>query len=129
MKIELSVDNAYVNKYCMDAQAESINGGDILDYFSTDELEELMGIWIKALKIGGKITLGGTDVFLLSKNAINRSKELIDINAILFKRDRPIKSITSIESTKEFLISLECEISNIEFDFNSCGYCVEAYKT
>lgn len=128
MKIELSIDNAYVNKYCMEAQAESINGGDILDYFSTDELEELLDIWIKALKVGGQIIIGGTDIFLLSKNAINRSKELIDINAVLFKRDNPIKSITSIESTKEFLISLGCEISNIEFDFNSCSYCVEAYK-
>ena len=126
MKIKLTAENADVNKYCMEAQAEEIEGPDILDLFSTDELEQLMGVWEKALKVGGKIILGGTDIFLLSKNIINRKIELVDINNILY--GSPKKSITSIESTKEFLISLGFEISNIEFDYDKCLYFVEAYK-
>ena len=90
MKIELTLDNAYTNKYCMEAQAEEINGADILDYFSTDQLEELMGIWTKSLKSGGKIILGGTDIFMLAKNVLNRSKELVDINKVLFRRPNTI---------------------------------------
>jgi hypothetical protein len=128
MRINLSVENVEVNQYCMEAQADEIYGPLILDYFSTDELEELMELWAKALRVGGKITIGGTDLFILCKNAINRNKELVDINSILFGRTNAIKSITSIESTKEFLSSLGFSISNINLDYDSCLYSVEAYK-
>lgn len=128
MRIVLTTENAEVNKYCMEAQADEIYGPEILDYFSTDELEELMEIWAKALRVDGKITIGGTDLFILCKSAVNRNKELVDINNILFGRTNVIKSITSIESTKDFLSSLGFTISNINLDYDSCLYSVEAYK-
>jgi hypothetical protein len=128
MKIVLTAENAEVNKYCMEAQADEIYGPQVLDYFSTDELEELMPLWAKALRVDGKITIGGTELFILCKNAVNRNKELAEINNILFGRTNAIKSITSIESTKEFLSSLGFTISNVNLNYESCLYSVEAYK-
>ncbi len=128
MKINLSKDNAYTQDYCLEAQAELIYGPDILDCFSTSELENLLPIWTKSLRVGGKIIIGGTDIYILAKNTINRTKELVDINEILFNRDYQLKSLTSIESTKEFLTSLGFAISDINLNYETCTYYVEAYK-
>jgi hypothetical protein len=128
MKINLNKENAYIDKYCLEAQAELIFGPEVLDYFSTSELENLVPMWAKSLRVGGKIVLGGTDLYILAKNAINREKELVDINEILFNRNNELKSLTSIESTKDFLVSLGFSISNINLSYDTCTYYVEAYK-
>ena len=128
MKINLNKENAYIDKYCLEAQAELIFGPEVLDYFSTSELENLVPIWAKSLRVGGKIVLGGTDLYILAKNAVNREKELVDINEILFNRNNELKSLTSIESTKDFLVSLGFSISNINLSYDTCTYYVEAYK-
>lgn len=128
MKITLTAENAKTNEFCMDAQAELIYGPEILDHFTTNDLEDLVPIWTNSLRSGGKIVLGGTDLYILCKSVLNRNVELSDVNRMLFHRDAAIKSITSIESTKAFLTSMGFTITNILFNHSTCTYCVEAFK-
>lgn len=115
-------------EYCMEAQCTELYGPSILEIFTTSEIEEILPKWSRLICPNGKIVLGGTDLYILSKESLRRAKDLGSINDILFNKPYAIMSITSVESTRKFLESLNFKINNINIDYSNFCYTVEAIK-
>ena len=116
-------------EYCMEAQCTEFYAPSILDVFTTAEIEQLIPKWAALVGPGSKITLGGTDLYVISKSALKRTKDLGTINDVIFLKNFNIKSLTSAESTRKFLETLGFKINDINIDYNSCAYTVEAIKS
>lgn len=114
--------------FCMESQCTHFYAPSILDSFTTSDLEQVIPRYEKLISPGGKITIGGTDLYILSRESINRSKDLGEINNILFNKGYGIRSFTSIESTRSFLQALKFSITNIDIDYNNFNYVVEGIK-
>lgn len=148
MKIHLTVDQPCMNGYiwaspenkelkcefyncwefCVEGQCTDLYAPSILDAFKTSDLEKLMPMWVHTVRAGGRITLGGTDFYILSKEGLNRSKDIGVINEILFNRDYQLRSLTSIESLRGFFNKCNCKINNIILDNDNFKYTIEAIK-
>ncbi len=115
-------------EYCMEAQCTELYGPSILEIFTTTELEEIIPKWAKLIPPNGKIILGGTDLYILSKEAIRRVKDIGTINELLFNKPYAVRSITSVESTREFLETLGFRINNINLSYTDFTYTVEGIK-
>lgn len=114
--------------FCMESQCTVFYAPLILDMFATPEIEQLIPRYGRLIKKGGKIILGGTDIYLLAQSAISRSKDLGTINNILFAKGYNIRSLTSIESTRKFLQTLNFAITKIDIDNSNFNYTIEAIK-
>jgi len=115
-------------EYCLEGQVTEIYAPSILELFKVGELEQIIPAWAKLLGPGGKLTLGGTDFYILAREGIRRAKDLGMLNEILFNKSHAIQSITSIESTRKFLESLSFGINKINLDHESFAYTVEGIK-
>jgi len=115
-------------EYCMEGQCTELYAPNILDIFQINEIESYIPYWAKLIPKGGKITLGGTDFYIAARNGLRRAKSLGDVNKILFSKPYAIQSLTSSESTVNFLKSLNFYITNISIDDNTFNYVVEGVK-
>ena len=115
-------------EYCSEAQCTHLYAPTILEIFRTNEIEEILPKWATLIPPGGKITLGGTDLYMVARSAIRRDKDLGTINDMLFQKQYAVQSITSNESTAKFLRSLNFKITNMNLDEDSCMYVVEGIK-
>lgn len=115
-------------EYCMEAQATEIYAPTIMDIFQTSEIEEIIPQWAKLIRPGGKILLGGTDMYILARTALSRIYDLGTLNDVLFKKPYAVQSITSAESTASFLKTVGFSIKDINIDQQSLLYTVEAVK-
>jgi len=127
---ELKNPNEFYNcwEYCMEGQCTELYAPSIMDIFRTSELEKIIPRWAKLIAPSGKILLGGVDLYILSREAIRRSKDLGQINDILFDKSYGIQSITSAGSTREFLQSQGFSVSNVLIDYDNFAYTVEGIK-
>lgn len=115
-------------EYCMEGQATEIYAPSILEIFKVTDLEQIIPEWAKLLAGGGKLILGGTDFYILAREGIRRAKDLGMLNEILFNKPHSIQSLTSVESTRKFLESLNFGINKINIDHENFGYTVEGIK-
>jgi hypothetical protein len=76
------VDN--LDEICEDAECLSIIAEDIIDYFSSKEVDNIISHWIKKLRHGGKIVIGGIDLIEVSRSFNNKYIDLINTNLLLF---------------------------------------------
>ena len=114
---------------CMEAQCTEFYAPAILDIFTTADMEKIIPKWTILVRPGGKIILGGTDLYIMARAAIRRTNNLGMINNILFNRDyTPTRSLTSAESTRKFLETLGFKINDINVDYSNFTYTVEAIK-
>jgi len=127
-KIEFAQEFYKCEQYCMEGQCTELYGPQILDIFLTSELEQYIPYWAKFIPSGGRMILGGMDIYILSKMAIRRSMDLGVLNEKIFKKPYAIQSITSAESTKDFMKSVGFKIANISIDEGSFNYVVEGIK-
>ena len=114
--------------FCMESQCTNFYAPLILDFFLTSEIEQLLPRYAKLIMPGGKIVLGGTDLYILARESTNRSKDLGTVNNILFNKGYNIRSFTSIESTRKFLQTLNFSITKIDLDYSNFNYTVEGVK-
>lgn len=114
--------------FCMESQCTMFYAPAILDSFTTSEIEQLLPRYEKLVQPKGKIVLGGTDLYLLCRESINRSKDLGTINNILFNKGYNIRSLTSIESTRKFLQTMNFSVTKIDIDNSNFHYTVEGIK-
>lgn len=114
--------------FCMESQCTNFYAPSILDSFTCSEIEKLLPRYANLVAPKGKITLGGTDLYILAKESINRSQDLGTINNILFNKGYTIRSLTSIESTRKFLQTLDFVVTKIDFDYSNFNYTVEGIK-
>ena len=112
----------------MEGQCTHLYAPSIMDLFRTPELEKIIPRWAKLIAPNGKILLGGTDLYILCREAIRREKDLGQINDILFEKSYGIQSITSAGSTREFLQSQGFLVSNILIDYDNFTYTVEGIR-
>jgi len=115
-------------EYCMDGQCTELYGPTILDIFTVGELEIIIPKWAKLIAGNGKMILGGIDFYIMAKEGLRRAKDIGTINEILFSKSYGVQSITSIESTRKFMESLEFKINNICLDYENFNYTVEGIK-
>lgn len=113
-------------EFCMEAQCTELYAPNIMNHFSIEDLEKIVPIWTKLLCPGGKIIIGGLDIYILAKVITKRNKSLMQINKALF--EEPIRSFSSANYTKNFLNSLGLKVYNIELNYDNFNYTVEGIK-
>jgi len=70
-------DVTNLDKYVDDGELEELIAYDVLDYIESIKAEDSIANWVKKIKIGGKICIGGTDLIEVCKSF---SQYRIDIN-------------------------------------------------
>lgn len=70
-------DIANLDKYVDDGELEELTAYDVIDYIPSTKAEDAITNWVRKIKIGGKICIGGTDLIEVCKSF---SQYRIDIN-------------------------------------------------
>ena len=88
-----------------DGEAEEIIAYDIIDYLQARDLERTVEGWVRKLKFNGKITIGGLDIYEVSKGVINGNLNLAQINGLLYEdyRHKQRKSVSTIQNVVSLL--------------------------
>jgi predicted SAM-dependent methyltransferase len=125
---ELKVDFTDLKQFVNEYEADEIYGPEILDALDLENVNKYIREWSLLLKTNGILTVGGTDLYLLSKYAIQRTNDLPTINELLFKRMYFIRSICSVEYIRALLESIGMYILNISVDYSTSSYVIESQK-
>ena len=108
---------------CSYGQAVEIYAPTILDYLPMGEHQKLVEYWSRLLSIGGKIILGGTDLYMICRSAVERTASIDQVNKVLFYKKSQLKSLTSLQSTRRLLESLGLEIVKCDLVDNNYAIC------
>jgi len=101
MKVQITVDEKPVNGYvyvnpnmghqldlstcgASDNECVEILAPHILDYLPISHMQPLVQMWIKKLRKGGKLILGGTDLYEICKNVMNGNANTVQANLLLY---------------------------------------------
>jgi len=71
------------------AECTEIIGEDIIDYISYDKIQEVVTGYVSKLRHGGRIILGGTDIFEVAKQCITQSNPVQKTNQLLYGDGNP----------------------------------------
>ena len=118
----------YFWKYTLQYQPTEIYAPTIIDALNVDFINEFIEKIADYIRPGGKVVLGGTDLYIACKHALSRNVDLYTINQILFNKPYQIASIGSISGTRKMLEDLGFSINNVEIDQANFMYTVEAIK-
>jgi hypothetical protein len=69
---------------CDDAECVELLADEILDYIHGSKLSETLNNWVRKLRHGGKIIIGGTDINTLARTIYSGKLSVIDSNKTLF---------------------------------------------
>lgn len=135
MKIQITLDQplksgykkASINDTFFNGQLSEIYCPDILDSLTLDEIEEKLTLLLEYLGSGGKIIVGGTDVYIMADAIKHRNQTISNINHIIFS-GKIRRSFTSLGDTKKFLEKLGCKIQSADLDMDTFSYVLEAIK-
>ena len=72
-----------IDRHVCDAEATEIIATDVIDYLSLYEVPKVLGHWIKKLRHGGKIVIGGTDMNEVTRGFIHGDIDLETTNKLL----------------------------------------------
>lgn len=73
-----------------DAEAEEIIAEDVIDFLPLNDIESAINHWIKKLRHGGRIVIGGVDMYEVCKAFSSYSIDLATTNRILHgPQDKP----------------------------------------
>jgi len=61
-------DISNLDKYADDAELDELSAVDVIDYLPLNSCEQSLSNWFKKIRIGGKIIIGGIDLFEVSKS-------------------------------------------------------------
>lgn len=125
---ELKQDFIELSQFATECEVSEIYAPEILDALTSDNITKYITEWISLLKVGGKLIIGGTDIYLLSKMIIHRNIDLKTLNELLFKRSYFIRSFSSIEHIRGFLEAQDLYITNISTDYSASSFTIEAKK-
>jgi hypothetical protein len=116
MNGKINIDQ-FSNNECVE-----INASNSLDFISFPDLNGFISSLASKTRKGGLMTLGGVDTYSLSRAITNDSISIEEINKLLYSR----KSLTDINTTKEFIISLGFEI--VSAHLNGINYEIKARR-
>jgi hypothetical protein len=81
-------DIVNLDEYVDDAEATDIIALNVIDFMPSSETNEIIAGWIKKLRHGGTITIGGVDIRDVSKAIIYQQLSLTDANFLLYGAQR-----------------------------------------
>lgn len=127
MKIQISINDqpmsgyAYVNpKYGQDIynldniladnECNEIFAENIMDYIPLNKMMPAVTHWVKKLRHNGKIILGGTDVYELSKRVVRGEINTIQANELLFGNQDSTWSVKRGQINMKDLVDLLQEL-------------------
>jgi hypothetical protein len=93
-----------------------------LDFISYPDLNNFISSLASKVRKGGVIVLGGIDTYSLSRAITRDAMSIEEINNLLYSR----KSLTDINTTKEFAVSLGLEI--VSAHLNGINYEIKARR-
>ena len=125
----LKEDFVNLKQFGQECELDEIYAPEILDALEMDNILKYMTEWASLLKVGGKIVVGGTDIYLFSKCAIGRNVSLEDLNKLLFKKPFFVRSLVSTQHVRRILESLSMEVVDISVDYATSTYTIEVVKT
>lgn len=67
-----------------DGEADEVRAISVLECFAFTDLSKLLDQWIKKVKLGGLLTVGGTELTLICKAAVNRELTFEDVVKYLY---------------------------------------------
>lgn len=124
---KFSGDFNNLSGYCRNAQCLEIYGPDILDYIEPSKINEVLGHYSNLLRSGSKITVGGTDPYLLSKELCNRHINGAEYNYIIYGRPG-VCGLHPIPAIKQILQNAQIKINDISVIYKDAMYCIEGTK-
>lgn len=103
-----NLDNACENNECVEIYAP-----DILDFVEVSEHRNLILHFLKKLRHGGYIYVGGTDIVMLSLGIFNKQINLDSANKLIFgTNEQPKKNgLTCLEEIRKIFLSTELVIT------------------
>ena len=79
----LDVDIRNLDDVVDDAECSEFIAEDVLDYLESSEADKVLNHWIGKLRRGGKIVVGGTDVYEASKMFYQQKIDLEEFNKLV----------------------------------------------
>lgn len=127
--LDFGTDFGKLNQICKKGQATEIYAPDFIDYVPIEQKINILKLINDLTRIGGKITIGGLEPYLVSKHLSSRMISLIEFNNLLFKRSASVNGLWGIDFTKENLKSLGYKITDISIGQENLSYTISAIKT
>ena len=72
-----------IDKHADDAELTELIASDVLDYIPLVRVDEVLSNWIKKIRIGGKIVLGGVDMLEVSKSFADYRIDITEANLLI----------------------------------------------
>ena len=83
-------DITNIDKYVDDAELTELVAMDVIDYVPIDKVDETLTNWVKKIRIGGSIIIGGTDLIEVAKSLAAYKIDITDANILIHgEQSRP----------------------------------------
>ena len=105
-----------------DNECEVILATDVLDSFSHNAVKELIGALLGKLRVGGELSIGGTDGRLLSKHILNGLLSPNDASLIVGN----LESLTFMQSIQDLLMQAGLRVASTHM--NGIHYEIKAVR-
>jgi len=103
-----------------DAEAESIVAYDVINFLPKVIMTSTIEHWVKKLRHGGTIAIGGIDCYAISRDILSNVITLQDLNVILYGSEIPSwdvrRNIFTMQSLVEHLKELGLKIVKSRID-------------
>lgn len=121
---------ANLDNLCEIAECTRLIAEDVLDYFSSHEVDGILGNWISKLRHGGTIIIGGIDINMVAKALVNKQIDLTQANILLFGNQDSTDSYRKSALTSELMIQAlkTCGLTILKKRTNNYKYIIEAER-
>lgn len=82
-KIIVRDDVSNIDKYADDSELSELIATDVIDFLPANKTSEILENWIKKIRLGGKIVIGGVDLIEVCKCLSQYKMDILEANALL----------------------------------------------
>ncbi len=82
-KIVVRDDVSNLDKYADDSELTELIAVDVIDFIPANKTSEVIDNWVKKIRIGGKIVIGGVDLLEVCKCLSQYKIDISDANALI----------------------------------------------
>ena len=114
-----------------DAEAEVIIARDVINFLPRRYMTAATNHWVKKLRHGGRIVMGGLDIYSLSRDVISKKISLHDLNIILYGSESPSWDVRTNIFNMESLVSYlktDCGLTIMKSRIDKYEIVVEAIR-
>jgi hypothetical protein len=117
---------ALFSREILDTEANEIVCDGFLGGFNATELQQVLGIICKKIRLNGELVIKDLDIDLVAKNLNRQEMSVADMNSHVFK-SRSLKSFLTLEDV-ERIIPDDFQVSGKGFDENMCEFIIKARR-